>query len=298
MTGLLPPAGSMGPWTGGSVTEAATCLLAPNASPMTLDGTNTWVIGAGRDAIVIDPGPDDATHRDAIVDLLHQRSLQPRMIVLTHAHPDHSEGAASLAGQLKCGVRAIDPDFVLGDEGLSPGTVIEADGFTLEVLLTPGHTADSASLVLNEDGADGMSRASIVTGDTVLGRGTTVVAHPDGRLDDYLSSLALLREACNTSGAAMVLPGHGPALEQPIDVIDYYLAHREQRLAQVVAALADLSALPGLADSAAQSGDVAQAVVERVYVDVPRAVWPAALLSVRAQLEYLRQTGALDVQDR
>jgi hypothetical protein len=100
----------------------------------------------------------------------------------------------------------------------------------------------------------------------------------------------------------MVLPGHGPALEQPIDVIDYYLAHREQRLAQVMAALAGLAELAGSAelagpaDSAGQSGDLAQAVVERVYVDVPRAVWPAALLSVRAQLEYLRQTGALDVQ--
>jgi hypothetical protein len=90
----------------------------------------------------------------------------------------------------------------------------------------------------------------------------------------------------------MVLPGHGPALEQPIEVIDYYLGHREQRLAQVVAALDELAELQSPQD------DLAQAVVERVYVDVPRAVWPAALLSVRAQLEYLRQIGARDVQDR
>jgi glyoxylase-like metal-dependent hydrolase (beta-lactamase superfamily II) len=259
---------------------------------MTLDGTNTWVLGAGREAIIVDPGPDDVVHREAIVRLLDQRSLEPRMIVLTHGHPDHSEGAATLAQQLRCGVRAVDPAFVLGDEGLTPGSVIEADGFTLEVLLTPGHTADSASLVLRESGANGASVASILTGDTVLGRGTTVVAHPDGRLDDYLTSLGLLREACEQSGASMVLPGHGPALEQPIEVIDYYVGHREQRLAQVVAALDELAELKG------QPNDLAQAVVERVYVDVPRAVWPAALLSVRAQLEYLRQIDALGVQDR
>lgn len=282
MTGLSIPAGSMGPWASGSPIAAATCVLAPNASPMTLDGTNTWVLAAadGCEAFVIDPGPDDADHLHEVAALLDERSLRPLAVVLTHGHPDHSEGAATLASMLGCGVRAVDPAHRWGDDGLVPGSVLAADGVELHVVSTPGHTSDSVSLLLKAH-----DTAALVTGDTVLGRGTTVVAHPDGRLGDYLRSLNDLRARAEESSAAMVLPGHGPALPDPIAVIDYYLAHRAQRLEQVAAAVAEVSGQRGGVDA----HDLAQDVVERVYADVSRSLWPAALLSVRAQLEYLRE---------
>ena len=280
MTGPLPPAGSLGPWSGGETTDAATCLLAPNASPMTLDGTNTWIIAVagGRDALVIDPGPDDDNHLAAIAAHLGERELRPGVIVLTHGHPDHSEGAAHLGEVLGCQVRAVDPTHRLGEEGLIEGAVIAGDGFECAVVSTPGHSADSVSLILRSQ--DGVG---LLTGDTVLGRGTTVVAHPEGRLVDYLASLRTLRDISEKEGASTVLTGHGPALSDPIGVIDYYLDHRAQRLAQVAAAVESA----GVAPQQPGPDDLADWIVERVYADVPRSLWPAAVLSVRAQLEYL-----------
>jgi glyoxylase-like metal-dependent hydrolase (beta-lactamase superfamily II) len=121
--------------------------------------------------------------------------------------------------------------------------------------------------VLPETGA-------LLTGDTVLGRGTTVVAYPDGRLADYLDSLARLEELVASRGLVDLLPGHGPALSRPLEVVQFYRRHRAERLEQVRAAL----------DAGARTP---RQVVERVYADVPHEVWPAAELSVRAQLDYL-----------
>jgi glyoxylase-like metal-dependent hydrolase (beta-lactamase superfamily II) len=158
-------------------------------------------------------------------------------------------------------VRALDPRHRLGNEGLAEGDVVAMAGLELRVVATPGHTADSLSFQLED---------AVLTGDTVLGRGTTVVAHPDGVLADYLASLRRLREM----GDLVVLPGHGPELPSAGAAAEQYLAHREQRLDQVRAAVAAGAATP-------------QQVVEVVYADVDRALWPAALLSVRAQLAYL-----------
>ena len=191
---------------------------------------------------------------------------------------------AGLAGGVP--VRALDPAVRLGDEGLADGDVVEVGDVVLRVVGTPGHTSDSLSFLLEQPGA----RPGLLTGDTVLGRGTTVVAHPDGRLGPYLDSLhrllALvegLEEHGSGEGAA-VLPGHGPALDDAAAALRGYLAHRGQRLEQVRAAVA--------------AGDrTAQQVVERVYADVDRVLWPAATLSVRAQLEHLRETGEADLRD-
>jgi glyoxylase-like metal-dependent hydrolase (beta-lactamase superfamily II) len=117
---------------------------------------------------------------------------------------------------------------------------------------------------------------AVLTGDTVLGRGTTVVAHPDGRLDDYLQSLGRLRLLAARGAVATVLPGHGPALDDAQRAIEGYLAHREERLRQVHAALLAGARTP-------------HAVVEAVYADVDPSLWPAAELSVRAQLDYLHE---------
>ncbi|HET7901437.1 MAG TPA: MBL fold metallo-hydrolase [Candidatus Nanopelagicales bacterium] len=266
MSGRAVALGDPSPWHGGTVTAHATCVLAPNPSPMTLDGTNTWLVRSGRDVLVVDPGPDDPAHLDAIV--AEVDGAHVARILLTHGHPDHSEGAVALAGRLHAAVLALDPAHRLGDEGLVGGDVVVVGDVALSVVPTPGHTDDSLSFHLPVDGA-------LLTGDTVLGRGSTVIAHPEGRLADYLASLRRLRDLAESSEAAVVLPGHGPALVDPAGAVSAYLAHREQRLEQVRAALA----------SGARTADE---VVEIVYADVPRDLWPAARLSVLAQLDYLR----------
>ena len=265
MTGRAVPLGDTSPWFGGQVTVHATCVLARNPSPMTLDGTNTWVVRSDDQVLVIDPGPDAPSHLAAI-ERQAAGSLVTR-ILLTHGHPDHAEGAVELAHRVGAPVLALDPAHRLGDEGLVGGDVVEVGDLVIRVVATPGHTDDSLSFHLEADGA-------LLTGDTVLGRGSTVIAHPEGRLADYLESLHRLRDLAESSRASVVLPGHGPALLDPAGAVSAYLAHREQRLDQVRAAL----------DSGARTADD---VVATVYADVPRELWPAARLSVLAQLDYL-----------
>jgi glyoxylase-like metal-dependent hydrolase (beta-lactamase superfamily II) len=255
-------------WTGGTFGERARCVLAPNPGIMTLDGTNTWVLRepAGRRSVVVDPGPLDDQHLDAVAEVAGDVAV----VLLTHGHSDHSEGAGSFAERAGCRVRALDPAYRLGTEGLHDGDVVEADGLEIQVVGTPGHTSDSLSFLLPAERA-------LLTGDTVLGRGTTVVAHPDGKLGAYLDSLQRLHALAAAEEAQSVWPGHGPVIEDALAVLDHYLAHRRDRLEQVREALRTI----GPEASARQ-------VVEHVYVDVDPVLWGAAELSVRAQLEYLR----------
>jgi glyoxylase-like metal-dependent hydrolase (beta-lactamase superfamily II) len=227
-------------------------VRAPNPGPMTLDGTNTWVLGVPGtdDVVIVDPGPLDEGHLAAV-------AAQGRVttVLVTHSHPDHVEGL---------------PRFL----ELCPGASRADAGFTtpaglgVTVVATPGHTADSVTLV-----AGYADQWVALTGDTILGRGTTVVAHPDGDLGDYLASLDRLERL----GSIPVLPGHGPALADCAAAARYYRRHRLARLDQVRSALA----------AGAETDDD---VVARVYADTDRALWPAARLSVRAQLAYLART--------
>jgi glyoxylase-like metal-dependent hydrolase (beta-lactamase superfamily II) len=253
----------------GMGTERARCVLAPNPSPMTLDGTNTWILGEpGSDrVVVVDPGPKDGQHLRRVVRTVRESGREVGLVLLTHRHPDHAAGArrfAELAGGVN--VRALDPAERLGDEGLAEGDVVTLGGLEAVVMETPGHSDDSLCFWLPADRA-------LLTGDTVLGYGTTVV---DGKLGDYLDSLDRLREFAGTREAGVILPGHGPKLDDPVGALDYYIDHRRQRLAQVEAALAD-------------GATTAREVVEKVYADVDKALWPAAEWSVRAQLDYLRE---------
>lgn len=237
---------------------------------MTLDGTNTWLLveADGPRAVVVDPGPDLPEHHRAVLAALERLEARPEVILLTHGHADHAEGAgrlAELAGRIP--VRALDPAHRLGSEGLSEGDRVHVGELEVRVVGTPGHTADSLSFHLVAD-------AAVLTGDTVLGRGTSFVAHPDGRLADYLNSLQRLADLAETYELAHVLPGHGPALSDPAEVMAGYLAHRAERLEQVRQAV--LAGAMG-----------AREVVERVYADVDASLWPAAELSVEAQLFYL-----------
>jgi glyoxylase-like metal-dependent hydrolase (beta-lactamase superfamily II) len=255
-------------------TAHATRLLAPNPGVMTLEGTNTWLLAApdATSALVVDPGPDDERHLRAVIAHAAATGRRVAGVLLTHGHPDHAAGARRFAELAGVGVRALDPAHRLGGEGLNAGDVVELDGLELRVLGTPGHTADSLTFLLAADGA-------LLTGDTVLGHGSTVVAHPDGRLADYLASLRALRALVDDGAASTVLPGHGPVLRDAADALDGYLAHRARRLEQVAAAVARLDADPARV--------AAMDVVRLAYADVDEALWPAAELSVRAQLEYL-----------
>ena len=176
----------------GSAVPHVQLIRAPNPGPMTLDGTNTWVI-ADQDegALVVDPGPAIVAHLEAVL-----AACAPRLvtIVLTHRHLDHSEGAAMLAERAGCGVRAADPQFRMGPDGLTVGSCC-VGALSLEVLETPGHTSDSRSLL---SGPDGVSR--LITGDMVLGRGTTVITYPDGDLAAYFA-----HSICWRDGAGLAM---------------------------------------------------------------------------------------------
>ena len=254
----------------GSRTPRATCLLAPNPSPMTLDGTNTWVIAepGSRSVVVIDPGPDDEVHLRRVLAEAVAGDRRVARIVLTHGHLDHSAGAARLAELTGAPVQAADPARRLGPEGLADGDVVTAAGCELRVVATPGHSADSVCLLLPADDA-------MFTGDTVLGRGTTVIAQ-DGNLGDYLRTLAQLRDLTEAKEVGTLLPGHGPVLADPLATLDYYLSHRAERLDQVRSALAAGATTPA-------------EIVAMIYTDVDPSVWPAAEWSVRAQLDYLAE---------
>ncbi len=251
------------------MSERATCVLAPNPGPMTLDGTNTWVLAepGARRAVVVDPGPLLVEHLARVASVVADGDREVGLILLTHGHSDHAAGAAAFAARVRAPVWALDPALRLGADSLVDGDIVSMDGLELRAVATPGHTADSLSLVVPAE-------AVVLTGDTVLGRGTSVVAHPDGRLGDYLASLRRLRALAEEAEVSTVLPGHGPVLADARTVLDYYLAHRSERLDEVAAAV--------------RAGDrTAAEIVQRVYSDVDPVLWRAAELSVRAQLDYL-----------
>ncbi len=226
-----------------------TLVRARNPGPMTLDGTNTWLLSAadGTGAIVVDPGPADEAHLSSVA-----RQGPVTAIIVTHGHHDHVEGVARLAE-------------LTGAPVVSDG--VRLDWLEIERIPTPGHTADSVSYLV----ARGDERL-ILTGDTILGRGTTVVAWPDGDLADYLDSLDRLERV----GPVPVLPGHGPALADCAAAARYYAAHRRARLDQVRRAMV-------------AGADTPRAIVEVVYADIDPALRGYAEWSARAQVAYLRR---------
>jgi len=246
----------------------ASLVRANNPSPMTLEGTNTYVLRADahQPAVVIDPGPLDEAH---LASVMGAANGHVGLVLLTHGHPDHSDGALLLQQMTSAPMAAVDPQFCIEADPLVDGARFDAvAGLDLTVLATPGHTGDSVCFVVAGE------EPALLTGDTILGRGTTVVAHPDGRLRDYLASLTAIRDL---AGPLTLLPGHGPAGGDAGERASTYLAHRGQRLEQVRAALAAGDTTP-------------HEVVRRVYADVDQRLWPAAELSVRAQLDYLAET--------
>jgi glyoxylase-like metal-dependent hydrolase (beta-lactamase superfamily II) len=253
---------------------SAILVRANNPSPMTLDGTNTWVLvgASGSPAIVVDPGPDDAAHQRAILEAAESAGSQAiALVLLTHWHPDHAEGAKAFASVAQAPLRAVTRELCVGARPLVDGERLSVADIAVDVVVTPGHTADSACFVLEADRA-------LLTGDTVLGAGSTLVAYPDGRLGDYLKTLSKLRSLIDERQLVAVLPGHGPARDDPAALIDEYLEHRRQRLDRVRAAIAG-------------GADDVQAVLDAVYGGVDEKLRDAARWTLLAQLDYLRELG-------
>jgi glyoxylase-like metal-dependent hydrolase (beta-lactamase superfamily II) len=247
------------------VSAFAQLVMADNPGIMTLDGTNTWILRApdSLTSVVVDPGPNDEAHLAAVV----AAAGDVELVLFTHHHFDHTECIDRLVELTGAPTRAMGEEWCREADPLVDGELLNVAGVALEVVATPGHTTDSMSILVTDDG-------SLLTGDTVLGRGTTVIAWPDGVLGPYLDSLARIRELVLEGVATRFLPGHGPVVNDPLPFIDFYLEHRGERLDQVRAALAGGASTP-------------REVVEVVYADVDKILWGAAEMSVRAQLDYL-----------
>ena len=235
-------------------------IHAGNASPLTLDGTRTFVVGE-RTPAIIDPGPALDEHMDAVTELIGDSATAS--ILITHAHPDHSDAAEPLAARLHAAVRAFELDT------LRDGDVIRTDAGALVALYTPGHRPDHFAFHWPDAGV-------VFCGDLMMGgQNTALVATPEGNLTDYLASLEKLR----TLGARTFYPTHGPAFDDPAAAIDRYIAHRAEREAQVLAALAA---------GAANEDDI----LDRVYgTTLAPELRGAARGATRAYLEHLERTG-------
>lgn len=203
-------------------------FLLPHANPMTLGGTNAYVLGAPdiEHITVVDPGTDDQSLLDQMV-----RGRRIALILLTHHHGDHSMGAGYLHSLSGAPVRAWRPDLCVGEDPLKHDEDLDASGLHLRVLHTPGHTSDSVCFHAPSESPHG----KVLTGDTILGRGTTIIEHPDGLLSDYLRSLDILESL----GRAQVLPGHGPSRQGIAETVAEYRTRRLGRLSQLETTLVD-----------------------------------------------------------
>lgn len=244
-------------------------LRAPNPGPMTLTGTNSYIVGQGREYLVIDPGPDIESHVLALAKAVTQAGGHLQQILVTHGHPDHYPGALALSQLAGAPVAAHSNAPFPHSLTLADGQIVQAGGATLTSIFTPGHAVDHLCFFLAEEKA-------LFTGDNILGLGTSVVAPPKGDMADYLASLRLLDT--QWSQAQVIYGGHGPEIKNPPAKIKEYLAHRQARQQQLIAALA--------------SGEstIAQ-LVERIYQDVDRHLWPAAARQVLAYLIMLERAG-------
>lgn len=239
-------------------------LLAPNPSVMTGRGTNSYILGE-HDLAVIDPGPDDATHVAAIAAALEELGGRLALILITHSHLDHLPGAFALQRLVYAPIAAYAP--ILGvDIYLRHDQRLTIDGKPLRALHTPGHAADHLCFLLERERV-------LFSGDLIVGEGTVAIG-ADGELDDYLASLASLLPL----DLRRILPGHGPAIEEPRRKIEEYIVHRHEREAQILAAVA-----------AGES--TIMEVVEAVYAEIDPQLYPVAAQSVGAHLRKLIREG-------
>lgn len=251
-------------------------VLCDNPGMMTGPGTNTYLIGQDEIA-VIDPGPDDAAHLDAVA---AAGSGRIRWILCTHTHGDHSPGAAGLKERTGAEVLAFaDRDGLVCDRHLVDGDVIEGTEFTLRAIHTPGHASNHLCFLLERE-------RLLFSGDHVMDGSTVVITPLDGDMGDYLASIERLRSWSPSLRA--IAPAHGHLIEDPAAKLDDYLSHRLDREAQVLAALRTFG------DEGADTAEL----VAAIYTDVPEVLWPVARFSVWAHLRKLADEGAATADDR
>ena len=245
-------------------------LRANNASPMTLDGTNGYVVRVGpRSLVAIDPGPVDDSQRDAFVAAARDAGATYAAILVTHGHPDHFPGAAPLAAATGAPVYAHPEARFPRDRALGEGERLAFDDAAITVLHAPGHARDHLVFVLGDERA-------LFTGDVVIGTGTVVVAPPGGDMRTYQRTLHRLRDEYGDANA--IYGGHGPEVRDVRAKLDEYITHRETRERQIV-------------DAVAAGADTIPALVERVYAAVDRRLWPAAARQILAYLLALESEG-------
>ena len=258
-------------------------VLAPNGSPFTYTGTQTYLVGTELGLAVIDPGPDLPDHLAALEAAIGAAPVVA--ICCTHTHRDHSPAAGPLAARtgapiVGCAPLVLETDepradvpFDTGyrpDRVLADGERVAGPGWTLAALATPGHTSNHLCYALEESGA-------LFTGDHVMGWSTTVVAPPDGEMASYMASLDKLYARDDR----VYYPAHGPAVTRPRQLVRGMIGHRRQRERQILKLL----------------GKGAQSVTEMVpsmYKGVDQRLWPAAGQSVKAHLIDLERRGLVD----
>lgn len=263
-------------------------VVARNPSPFTHAGSGTYLVGNGRVA-VIDPGPLQEEHIDALLSALAERGEQVAHILVTHTHLDHSGGAPLLAARTGAKTHGFGPhaqgrhqpeDVVEAgadwsfrpDVTLVEGDTVEGEDYALTALHTPGHCSNHLCFSL----ADGKT---LFTGDHVMGWSTSVIAPPDGDMADYMTNLQRLL----VRDDAQFLPTHGPAITDPKPLVAAYIKHREEREAQLIACLK--SGIRRIPDA-----------VEVMYKDVPRYLHPAAARSVFAHVLHLHGQGRIKTE--
>lgn len=237
-------------------------VTAANASPYTLDGTNTYLLG-GPKGLVIDPGPDDAGHVRHVLDAARAADQQIALILVTHGHGDHLGAAARLARETGAPVAR----WRAGDRPLEDGETVVVDGVRLRALHTPGHALDHLVYYWED-------REVLFSGDLILGRGTVVISPPAGSMDDYLRAL----DRVAGLDLAVIAPGHGPLIAEPAARVAEYIAHRRMRERQVLEALAGGSRTPG-------------EIAGVIYTDLDPRLHPAAEGQVQAHLAKLLHEG-------
>lgn len=235
-------------------------ILAPNPGPFTLEGTNTWIVGADP-AVVIDPGPLEPQHLQAVIDAAGPIDA----VLLTHHHDDHAPGAAWLASRAG-GVPVSAARPGPREREILDGAVIDAGGVSLRAVATPGHAGDHLAFFDEREGW-------LFTGDAVLGRGTSVIDPPEGDMAAYLRSLEAMRALL----PRRLYPGHGPVVERAPEWLDEYLRHRRLREQQVVDALRR-TAGPRSPEE----------IASEVYLGYPDELLPAAARTVLAHLRKLQ----------
>lgn len=252
-----------------------TLVRAPNPSPMTLSGTNSYVVDCGGEALVIDPGPPIPAHVDAIVETARARGLTIAAIAVTHGHPDHAPAAAPLAERTGAPVYAHPDGNVVRDRDLPLNAPLQVGSIALDVMDAPGHTFDHVVFHLREEQA-------LFTGDVILGEGTVVIAPPHGAMRPYQHTLQRL--AREFGDARTIYGGHGPIVRDAQAKIAEYIAHREMRERELFDALAERRAqtIPEL--------------VVRIYGTTRPELYPAMARQLLAHLIALEAEGRVVAQ--